>query len=191
MPSPLTPQGMAEQLVRLNDTWPRFDTDEDQIVRLAKTYHEALQDLDAEAVAGGIGLWIRTCTTNRWPGPAQVRESAMAWVKVNRASPDLPRPGADGSCPTCKAAPRWAVLQVTDWLTNEPSRIVRQIHPCLSERHPDNSPYVPFPTNFVRWATNTDITEFYGADTEVKADGTAPSLTRLLQRAGGSHRDSA
>lgn len=175
---------MLAQLVRLNDTWPRWDTDDQQFERMSYSYHESLNDLDAEAVAGGVGVWIRTNTNHRWPSPAQVRECAVKWITANRDLRVRWKP-EEGACAVCGAKPRWAELSARDWRTGDTGVVVRMIHPCDAERHGAGSPYVPFPPNFIRWAPPSEehdakasLTQLVAKFTRKAPDppGTRPSL---------------
>ena len=152
---PLTRVIMMHQLVRLNDTWPRWDTDDAQFERMAYEFHSAFQDLDAEAVEGGVSIWIRTSTGNRWPSPAQIRESAMKWVQANRDTRIIKKYDDDGACSGCGAKPRWALLQCRDHQTGEEFIVGRQIHPCDEDKH-HGTPFIPYPPNFIRWAPDEE-----------------------------------
>lgn len=147
---PLTSALMLVQLVRLNDLWPKYGVDDEMFRRLVSSYKDALDDVDADAVEGGVGIWIRTATNGRWPSPAQVRECAMRWLSANRDFTPLTR-HSEG-CNVCHAPARWAVLAVEDWQTKASGTIERMIQPCHAEVHAIGQPIIPFPPNFIRWA---------------------------------------
>lgn len=157
---PLTKVDVLDQLIRLNDTWPRYDAGDEQFERMAHSFHETLQDLDAEAVAGGVGVWVRTSVTNRWPSPAQIREMAGRWIAANRVVlPHVSSFSPDAACQTCGAVPRPATLRGEDHKTKLPFLVERIILACHPDRHPPGSHYSAYPSNFVRWSDTPDDRE--------------------------------
>lgn len=152
MRHPLTKADMLGQLKRLHDLWPKYDADTDTFARLTNTFHDALNNHDAEAVEGVVSLWIRTGT--RFPAPSQLLDLMPRWLGANRDSVPLRSKGQ--GCTVCGAEPRWAILATTHYTTKEEGTVERMIHPCIADLHPPSSPIIPYPPNFLRWAPPTE-----------------------------------
>lgn len=153
---PVTPSAIAPQLARMNAVFTKYKLDD--LEGLAVGYAEALEDLDVEAVVGGVGLAIKE--EPRFPVPSKLRELAKRWVAAAR--PTLwPAPVAaaqDGVQPVCRVCgtqPRLAWLEGQVWrdgrLTDETFQHKRYIAPCNDRQHPAGTGYVPFPPNFLGW----------------------------------------
>lgn len=149
MRQPLTIEVMARELARLNAVFPKY-SDAD-FVQLARGYREALSDLDAEQVAGAVGLAIRE--EQRFPVPAKLREHSRAWGKANRITL-LPAPfptDDDVLCRVCGARPRLARLEGTHHRTGETFLFERMVGACDASRHPIGGWHVPLPPGFLSW----------------------------------------
>ena len=150
MRAPVTQLSMLDQMRRLNTVFGKFDEGE-ELARAAAGYYESLRDIDLEAIAGAVGLALKT--EQRFPYPAKLREYAAKWSTVNRVVVEAKRDPADERvCRYCSSRPRWAWLERRDPQTAAVEHVERCICPCIPEQHPVGTGYVPMPANFIAWA---------------------------------------
>jgi hypothetical protein len=151
MSLPLTRELMLGQLTRMNDIWRKYH-DGQELARATASYHEALNDLDLQQVAGGVALAIKE--ESRMPYPSKLREYALRWTGANRITLKPPKAdeGAEYSCRVCQATPRRAWLR-----TATGDRVARYVIACDRSKHGPQSPFhIPLPESFDRWCTGED-----------------------------------
>jgi hypothetical protein len=157
MREPVTMAVVVRELRRLNVLFAKFSAAELEAV--ARGYHEALSDLDAEQLAGATTVAMREET--RFPAPATLRTHARSWRQANRpeiqvaarpinsSEPDAP------VCRQCGARPRLAWIEGRAWkdgkISDEVFHVKRYIAPCDPSRH-GSTGFVPYPPTFHSWA---------------------------------------
>jgi len=153
MREPVTITVVTRELARLNGLFAKWSAAE--LEGVARGYREALDDLDAEQLAGAVGMAMREET--RFPPPAVLRAHAKVWRAANRPgllpayapTPDAAVAGEAPVCRVCGSRPRLAWIEGRHHRTGEVFHVKRYIAPCDPTRHTGG--YVPAPPEFRGW----------------------------------------